>query len=60
MNPTTQSATETTDQRRDRGSSTVEILSWSAMSVVAIVAIGAAVQVLGLDVIDYVRTQIGV
>ena len=58
MNPS--SETEALEPDRDRGSSTVEILSWGAMSVVAIVAIGAAVQVLGLDVIDYVRTQIGV
>jgi hypothetical protein len=43
----------------DPGASTVEVLSWAAMSVVAIVAIGAALQVLGLDVIDYVRAQLG-
>ncbi len=58
MSPSTESNVR--EPGRDRGSSTVEILSWGAMSVVAIVAIGAAVQVLGLDVIDYVRTQIGV
>ncbi len=58
MSPSTESKVR--EPGRDRGSSTVEILSWGAMSVVAIVAIGAAVQVLGLDVIDYVRTQIGV
>ena len=44
----------------DQGASTVEVLSWAAMSVVAIVAIGAALQVLGLDVITYVRGQLGV
>ena len=44
----------------DDGASTVEVLSWAAMSVVAIVAIGAALQVLGLDVITYVRGQLGV
>jgi hypothetical protein len=44
----------------DAGASTVEVLSWAAMSVVAIVAIGAALQVLGLDVITYVRGQLGV
>lgn len=44
----------------ESGASTVEVLSWSAMSVVAIVAIGAALQVLGLDIIDYVRSQLGV
>lgn len=46
--------------RSEAGASTVEVLSWAAMSVVAIVAIGAALQVLGLDVINYVRTQLGV
>ena len=44
----------------DAGASTVEVLSWAAMSVVAIVAIGAALQVLGIDVINYVRGQLGV
>ena len=43
----------------EAGVETVEILSWSAMSVVAIVAIGAALQALGVSVIDYVRTSIG-
>ena len=47
-------------RRPDIGASTVEVLSWAAMSVVAIVAIGAALQVLGLDVITYVRNQLGV
>lgn len=51
--------------RRERlgseaGASTVEVLSWAAMSVVAIVAIGAALQVLGVDIINYVRAQLGV
>lgn len=46
--------------RSEAGASTVEVLAWAAMSVVAIVAIGAALQVLGLDVIKYVRAQIGV
>ena len=43
----------------EAGASTVEVLSWAAMSVVAIVAIGAALQTLGLDVIEYVRAQLG-
>ena len=43
----------------DAGASTVEVLGWAAMSTVAIVAIGAALQVLGLDIIDNVRTQLG-
>lgn len=43
----------------DRGATTVEYLGWAAMSTVAIVAIGAALQMLGLDLIDSVRTQLG-
>ena len=51
-------------ERRDMlgaeaGASTVEVLGWAAMSTVAIVAIGAALQVLGVDLVDYVRTQLG-
>ena len=44
----------------DAGAATVEILSWAAMSVVIIVAMATALQVLGLDIIDYVRAQLGV
>jgi hypothetical protein len=44
---------------RDAGASTVEVLGWAAMSTVAIVAIGAALQVLGVDLINYVRAQLG-
>lgn len=46
-------------QPTDSGASTVEVLGWAAMSTVAIVAIGAALQALGVDLIDYVRTQLG-
>ena len=52
--------TRRTQLGSDVGASTVEVLSWAAMSVVAIVAIGAALQVLGLDVIRYVRAQLGI
>lgn len=48
------------DDEADVGAATVEILSWAAMSVVVIVAIATALQVLGLDIIDYVRAQLGV
>ena len=44
----------------DTGASTVEVLAWAAMSVLAIVAIGGALQVLGLDIINNVRSQLGV
>jgi hypothetical protein len=43
----------------DAGASTVEVLGWAAVSTLAIVAIGAALQVLGLDLINYVRGQLG-
>ena len=43
----------------EAGASTVEVLGWAAMSTVAIVAIGAALQVLGVDIINYVRAQLG-
>lgn len=51
---------ESIDDDADVGAATVEILSWAAMSVVVIVALATALQVLGLDIIDYVRTQLGV
>ena len=44
---------------RDAGVTTVEVLSWSAMLVVAIVLIAGLLQTLGVDVINYVRAQIG-
>ncbi len=52
--------TDVAEDDADAGAATVEILSWAAMSVVVIVAIATALQVLGLDIIDYVRTQLGV
>ena len=57
--PTRDPQTDPVADERDAGVTTVEVLSWSAMMVVAIVAISAVLQVLGLEVIDYVRTQIG-
>jgi hypothetical protein len=44
----------------EAGASTVEVLGWAAMSTVAIVAIGAALQSLGVDIVEYVRGQLGV
>ena len=46
-------------KRRDVGVTTVEILTWSAMLVVSIVVIAGLLQVLGQDVMGYVRDQIG-
>ena len=56
---TTTTTTDTTTPIRDRGASTVEVLGWAAMSTVALVAIGAALQTLGVDIINNVRTQLG-
>jgi hypothetical protein len=47
-------------KHQDSGQALAEVMSYIAMSVVAIVLIVGALQVLGVDVIDYVRTQIGV
>jgi hypothetical protein len=44
----------------DEGFTTIELLMWAAVMVVAIVAIGALLRVLGVDVINWVRTQLGV
>ena len=44
----------------EAGLETTEILMWSAVMVVAIVAIGALMQALGVDVVNYIRNQIGV
>lgn len=63
-NTTFTDAADTVDDHqppiRDAGVTTVEILSWSAMLVVAIVVIAGLLQALGVDVINYVRDQIGV
>ena len=44
----------------EAGLETTEILMWSAVMVVAIVAIGALLQALGVEVVDYIREQLGV
>ena len=44
----------------EAGLETTEILMWSAVLVVAIVAIGALLQALGVEVVAYIRDQIGV
>jgi hypothetical protein len=47
------------DMGDEAGQATVEWLGIAALSIVAIIAIFAALQALGLDVIDSVRTQLG-
>ena len=54
------SPTGDVDGRRDAGQSTVEDLMWSALIVVVIVGLVAAVQLLGADVIGFVREEIGI
>lgn len=44
----------------DRGVTTIEILTWSALMVVVIVALTVLLQSLGTDVIGYVRDEIGI
>lgn len=46
-------------ERGEEGQATVEWLGIAALSIAAIVAIFAGLQALGLDVIDSVRTQLG-
>ena len=63
INPPADGTNTDTDEieieRRDAGVTTVEILTWSAMLVVSIVVISGLLQVLGQDVMGYVRDQIG-
>lgn len=59
MRPTHANLEPALDRQRDRGAVTVEYLGWAAMMTVAIVAIALALQTLGLDLVDYVRTQLG-
>lgn len=59
MRPTHTNLEPDLGHRTDRGAVTVEYLGWAAMMTVAIVAIALALQTLGLDLIDYVRTQLG-
>jgi hypothetical protein len=37
-----------------------QIFAWIVVTVIAIMALGALLQALGVDVIDWVRTQIGI
>ena len=44
----------------ESGQAVNEWLGLSAMAIVAIVAIGAAMKLLGLDLVEWIRTQLGV
>jgi hypothetical protein len=60
MEPPPNNPTTHVEPRRDAGVTTMEVLTWSALMVVVIVAITALLQALGADVIGYVRDQIGI
>jgi hypothetical protein len=60
MNASIDKPDDDTRPRRDAGVTTMEVLTWSALMVVVIVSITALLQVLGADVIGYIRDEIGI
>lgn len=44
----------------EAGFSTAELLGNAALGIVALVVIWGALQALGLDIVDFIRTQLGV
>ncbi|MCP3998214.1 MAG: hypothetical protein GY722_24600 [bacterium] len=50
------------DVRRDETGAveSAQIFAWIVVTVIAIMALGAMMQALGVDVINWVRTQIGI
>ncbi len=47
-------------RRGERGAvESAQIFAWIVVTVIAIMALGAMMQALGVDVINWVRTQIG-
>jgi hypothetical protein len=48
------------DLDAESGQAVNEWLGLSALAIVAIVAIGAAMKLLGLDLVDWIRAQLGV
>lgn len=50
------------DLRRDETGAveSAQIFAWIVVTVIAIMALGAMMQALGVDVINWVRTQIGI
>jgi hypothetical protein len=55
-----QSRLATADLRSESGQVVNEWLGLSVLAIIAIVAIGAALKLLGLDIVDWIRTQLGV
>jgi hypothetical protein len=50
----------TSDLRSESGQVVNEWLGLSVLAIIAIVAIGAALKALGVDIVDWIRTQLGV
>ena len=50
----------TRDDQRDPGAVTAEYLAWGALSVVAIAVIATGLQAVGLDVVEHIRSTLGV
>jgi hypothetical protein len=50
----------TSDLRSESGQVVNEWLGLSVLAIIAIVAIGAALKLLGLDIVDWIRAQLGV
>ena len=50
------------DMRRDEAGAveSAQIFAWIVVTVIAIMALGALLQALGVDVINWVRDQIGI
>jgi hypothetical protein len=46
------------DTRDERGLTTAELLGNAALGVLALVAIWGAMRTLGLDIVDWIRTQL--
>jgi len=44
--------------RDERGMSTAELLGNAALAIIALIAIWAALQALGLDIVAWIRTQL--
>lgn len=53
-------ALPTRPRRDESGQAVSEYLGLAALGVAAIVVIGAAMRVLGLDVVEWIRLQLGV
>ena len=50
----------TSDLRSESGQVVNEWLGLSVLAIIAIVAIGAALKALGVDIVDWIRTELGV